>query len=846
MKEMRNMPKKAQISVVIALLAVTIIAVHSPPVQATMVRYSDLGHYEFDNMASSLKVRGTAIVYNLKNCDSSQGVYYFSQDTDMPDLRTIGWNDMISSLQIDGSITLYEHVDYGGRTVTFVSTNDPNENLGNCWNSNPNLTRTEGGWDSKVWGWAPGYTQLMETDADNYVNWTSDGSVSSGCKDSISRSMYGASNFDQGYKWDMRWIPDLAASHQTDSSTFGNYVLSIKLLGTVTLFENTSYTGVNITLGPFNNMDGWIPDLRNAPYGWNHTVRSLHLFGGGTVTLYKLPNYAQSPQGRQLNFVAPSFQPSPLRIGDAATMTLEGSVSDWYTDSLGIGSCSWTGVKFDVFAVEDPTRAPEGRNIMLELYFLRQGMNLWWGSATSMKQLNKMVAIDCFPESVQRTVHPGDIQRWKIDLKRFLLDCGRDYSVDISNWYVAMISFTVESGSNWPWGESPACRCELHKLRLCWTGYASGVAHVYVDPISIKNASLTPGSVFNVSVKADIPANMGVVGIQFKLIWNASLLNATSMKEVVFHETMPPGEVNANLRQLKHITSEGYVEYNYTYVDTNRALTGGYAPISGDHIVAVVTFEVRDVGECMLHFNTTKLVDQMANAVPNETVDGFFSNLLPSPEVATYAGPSQVNDTLGPGSVFNITVQLDSIAFHSGIMGVQFRLNWDPNILEAEKATEVMFHEITPQSEWDNIWTIGHQINNTGGYFSYAYTFIDPSEAISGGYAPIYGNHTLAIVTFRVKAVGKCMFQLANCTVGDVYASPLYCSVSYGIFNNIIPGDIDGNGWVNLLDAIDLSNLYGLKTGQTSFNPNADFDGNGVVNILDVITLSNHFGQHYP
>jgi len=61
-----------------------------------------------------------------------------------------------------------------------------------------------------------------------------------------------------------------------------------------------------------------------------------------------------------------------------------------------------------------------------------------------------------------------------------------------------------------------------------------------------------------------------------------------------------------------------------------------------------------------------------------------------------------------------------------------------------------------------------------------------------------------------------------------------------------IPGDVDGNGWVNVLDAIDLSNSINLATGQTGFNPNADFDHSGVVNILDAITLSTHYDWRNP
>lgn len=173
-------------------------------VQAAYQGYSNLGTFDFNDLASSLKVRGTAYIY--ENIDYGGASKYFST-IDVPSLNTYGWNDKMSSLTVDGSITLYEHDNYGGRTVTFVSTPDPNENLGNYWSANPSLVKTQGKWDSRVWGWDTSYLELLGSDTDNYVNWISDGLVSSQCKDSQSRPRWGVCNFDQGYSLDQRWIP---------------------------------------------------------------------------------------------------------------------------------------------------------------------------------------------------------------------------------------------------------------------------------------------------------------------------------------------------------------------------------------------------------------------------------------------------------------------------------------------------------------------------------------------------------------------------------------------------------------------------------------------------------------
>jgi hypothetical protein len=104
-------------------------------------------------------------------------------------------------------------------------------------------------------------------------------------------------------------------------------------------------------------------------------------------------------------------------------------------------------------------------------------------------------------------------------------------------------------------------------------------------------------------------------------------------------------------------------------------------------------------------------------------------------------------------------------------------------------------------------------------------------------------------ITFTWNTTG---FAYGNYTV-SAYAWPVPGETSkadntytYGLVQVTIMGDIDDNGNVNVLDAIDLSNSFGKSTGQTGFNPNADFDDNGVVNILDAITLANNFGQHQP
>jgi len=62
----------------------------------------------------------------------------------------------------------------------------------------------------------------------------------------------------------------------------------------------------------------------------------------------------------------------------------------------------------------------------------------------------------------------------------------------------------------------------------------------------------------------------------------------------------------------------------------------------------------------------------------------------------------------------------------------------------------------------------------------------------------------------------------------------------------VIPGDLNGDRTVNILDAIRLAGAFGTKPGDIKWNPNADINDDGIVNILDAIKLAGNFGKSEP
>jgi hypothetical protein len=61
-----------------------------------------------------------------------------------------------------------------------------------------------------------------------------------------------------------------------------------------------------------------------------------------------------------------------------------------------------------------------------------------------------------------------------------------------------------------------------------------------------------------------------------------------------------------------------------------------------------------------------------------------------------------------------------------------------------------------------------------------------------------------------------------------------------------IPGDINGDGIIDIYDAILLANAFNSTPGKVNWNPNADINGDNIVDIYDAIMLANHYNQHYP
>jgi len=353
---------------------------------------------------------------------------------------------------------------------------------------------------------------------------------------------------------------------------------------------------------------------------------------------------------------------------------------------------------------------------------------------------------------------------------------------------------------------------------------------IYVDPPQIINETMITNTIFNISVKVDnIPADPGAVGIQFFLTWNSSVLNAVSMEEVVFHQTVPEDKLD-NLNRLAHKVTVANASYAYTYYDILLAISDGYAPLSGNFTVAIIKMKVVGAGKCAIHFTDSIIGDPNANDIPHDAVDGFFNNLAPPPPpkaALLYVDPANViNASLTPGNNFTININIINA---SGLGGLEFKLGFNVSVLNANSVAKGGFipGSVTPTT----------QIDNTGGFVKFNVSLSTPLD----------GDGTVAVVEFQVEAgnVRNSTLHLYDVTLVDGSGQPLLVNTIDGSFTNsrTIAGDLNQDDTVDIKDAIVAGNSYGSSLGDPRWNPDADLYPDGKINILDVIVLASHFGQ---
>jgi len=318
-----------------------------------------------------------------------------------------------------------------------------------------------------------------------------------------------------------------------------------------------------------------------------------------------------------------------------------------------------------------------------------------------------------------------------------------------------------------------------------------GVPKVFVEPAESVFYGKNVGDTFTVNVTIANVTN--IVGYEFKLEWNSSLLNGVTMTEVLFHSTMPnETEISENLWRIKHTVAADSVWYAYTYYDIARAIANGYAPINittanyteGKLTAATITLEIvslpPQVGyfDCILDITTSKLGGPGGVSIDHTVEDGYYK--ISSPPITFKVEPTTYVATC-KNETFQINVTINDVLNVSKLVGAEFKLRYDTTLLSVENVTEGSFMEsfAIPPSLGTQFMKFVENDHVLVGILLYPDdngTWHEPFPS---------GNGTLATITFRV-ILGppvSCDLELYDTKAGDTHATPLNNVAESGSFD---------------------------------------------------------------
>ena len=213
-----------------------------------------------------------------------------------------------------------------------------------------------------------------------------------------------------------------------------------------------------------------------------------------------------------------------------------------------------------------------------------------------------------------------------------------------------------------------------------------------------------------------------------------------------------------------------------------------------------------------------------------ETVKSWIS--AGAPDWATT--PPSIDHTVSkkpihPGDRFTVSINVGT-AFDAA--------KWQLNI-----AFDLATLEAVDVSEGDFLKMSGGTTTFQGGSIDNAAGSITGISAERQGNAGVSGAGTLLQVEFKAKASGETKLTLQNlqfnASAGWSVAVDSY-EISLTVGEQVVAGDVDGNGRVNIFDLVVVAQQLGKSVPADS---PADANRDGVVNILDLVEVARHFGN---
>jgi len=428
------------------------------------------------------------------------------------------------------------------------------------------------------------------------------------------------------------------------------------------------------------------------------------------------------------------------------------------------------------------------------------------------------------------------------------------------------------------------------------------VQSVTIATISVVPLTVTASIGENFSINVNISNVLDLYGWEFRLSWNATLLDAVSAVEGPF------------------LKAKGQTFFTYKinntvgYVLVDCTLLGIVPGVSGNGTLATVGFYVKGRGESILDLHNTTLLNSLEQPIIHVAVDGngVFTpshdiaviDVIASPTMVLPGQSVQINATVeNQGAYaedFNVTVYYDSVVIETvsvvldqGELRV-LTFTWDTtgvnkgDYLILAKASvvsgetditnnakvadsmvtvlvpghDVAIKDVTPCKtvvgqgyslfvyvSTKNYGVFTETFNVTAYYNETAITLPDGKN-----YTTITltsGNSTISTFTWSTVNVSKGNYTIkAEATLsGDTNTTDNHLTngwVTVAMVGDIIGPDGWPDGKCDMRDVAMVAKLFGVNHPDPRYDPNCDIIYDLKIDMKDVGTVAKHFGETDP
>jgi hypothetical protein len=281
-----------------------------------------------------------------------------------------------------------------------------------------------------------------------------------------------------------------------------------------------------------------------------------------------------------------------------------------------------------------------------------------------------------------------------------------------------------------------------------FSNYVAVPVDIFVAPNKVIDAALTPCHNFTVGINLNDVVDLELM--EFWLSYNTTILNATGV------------EVNS-------VFPSPIVEI-FALTGTIRVNASVSPGISGDLLLANVTFHVEDTGDSIIDLYGVALVDGWGDPIPyDEPGDGFFSNVL---KAKLFVNPPEIIDpTMTPGDTFSVDIQVDDVF---DLYAYSFTLSYDTLVLTCLGAV------IVPPNT-DPHFTTSVSIVDATGDVTISVEYFAPAPPIT-----LLTDTTIATIFFMVENYGCTDLDLHDTLLTNQLGTPIAHDVGDGYFCTLI------------------------------------------------------------